>query len=234
MLVSAAMALASAGTSLGVFESTLLSNFVTGTINNGGNLAKGLKVATSEDSLKGAFKAWVGAELTKGIAGGLGTDDIAGLEGLDKALAITQQEVTRAVVSGIMNGQDLGSIIKSAAFNAALANVQNKIGDLGEAHGVGGTLQDGGLAKTALHAAAGGAFSAASGGSFTSGAVGGAASVSRCLLILHRMIRQLAKRSPSWRKRLQLLLEGMRVIWAWQARLQPAGMSITWGWHREF
>jgi hypothetical protein len=60
--------------------------------------------------------------------------------------------------------------------NAALANVQNKIGDLGVAHGIGGTLQDGGFAKTALHAAAGGAFSAASGGSFTSGMIGGAVS----------------------------------------------------------
>ena len=99
---------------------------------------------------------------------------VAGTSIATRGIEVAKQSVASASVRTALagaTGERIGDIWKSAAAGAVLATAQTTIGDIGIAH----DLEEGGLAKIALHAGTGAAISGAFGENAMAGAIGGAA-----------------------------------------------------------
>ncbi|PWK46012.1 hemagglutinin-like protein [Pseudomonas sp. OV226] len=162
---------------LGPLYGAMASNFAIGTINGGGDLGAGFKVATSRDALKGYvitaitmnltqnyFNEWTGTT-TDPLTGKI-TTDLSTWKGIGQ-FAATQglQNSTSAALRKIMGqGGDLGDALQSTLFNTLAAASFNAVGDY--APGADGNLQ-----KIMIHAMVGGLLAQVSGGDFRTGAL---------------------------------------------------------------
>jgi len=137
------------------------------TIDNRGSLGAILKDVTSKD----AIKSYLVAAATAGVTQGLKFDP--GAVGLDPkslqtiALKISADAVIKTAVYGGSFQDNLASSAAGTAASIGGAIGAGKIGDL--------PLDDGSLAKIALHAGLGGLLSEAMGGDFRTGAIAGGA-----------------------------------------------------------
>ena len=108
--------------------------------------------------------------ITSGLTQAAGLSDLSKLQGIDRASGIVQKVgISTAVGTAVdmaVHGKTSKDVLGRFATSTALALGQNAIGDVAVAHG----LDEGSIAKTAMHAAVGGAF----GG--TGGAIGGVVS----------------------------------------------------------
>ncbi|MCO3432564.1 filamentous hemagglutinin N-terminal domain-containing protein [Pseudomonas aeruginosa] len=165
---------------LGPVYGAMASNLAIGTINNGGDLGKGLQQATSADSLKGyaiaaATAYLVSPQLDKAF--GVSSDNInkvtkgfklSTVEGIGgfAAYSIAQgfaQSVMQQAAYGGSYIDNLGNAMAGQARNLGMAVGFNFIGDSGK-------YPDGSPPKIMAHALMGGLLAEASGSDFKTGA----------------------------------------------------------------
>lgn len=154
------------------------------TINNKGNLGKGLKEATSKDSLKGYLTSAITAGFTSGyldeafgvkgdninhITKGFDLSDPAGLAKFGTYLGA--QGGVQALGQTVLNGGSLKDNLHNAlteqVYHLIQAGAFNAVGDISVAN----NWVDGSPEKIALHALVGGLLSEATGGDFRTGAL---------------------------------------------------------------
>ncbi|NMZ65918.1 filamentous hemagglutinin [Pseudomonas oryzihabitans] len=177
--------------------SSIASQAVVSTINNRGNLGAVFKETFSSDSIKGYATSALTAGFTAGVidtnlGGKTGTNSLTKGFDLSKASEIGgfalhagAQGVASAAIKTAIQGGSLGDNLVSSLTsqaNAVVAAVAfNAVGSFAESHwkeakdagDVAGMdyWKEGGLGRTALHAAVGGLVSSASGGNFATGAI---------------------------------------------------------------
>ncbi|UVJ44672.1 DUF637 domain-containing protein [Pseudomonas sp. LS1212] len=181
---------------IGPLSGALVSNFVVGTINGGGDIGAGFKAATSSDAIKGYATQWATGYALNGLdsyVSGWQTNGALILNGnginnpgFSSSLLdwnTVSQNVLRSgahvLVSGgintAINGgslkDNLGTALVSEGLDLAAAFGNKQVGDLAEYLKV----DPGTASKILMHALLGGALSAAKGGDFTTGALAGAA-----------------------------------------------------------
>ncbi|WP_052692899.1 DUF637 domain-containing protein [Rickettsia bellii] len=110
------------------------SSVVVGTINNGGNVWKGLKSATSKEAMRSLGKDMLTAGVITGVMNGTGFGNVAekaklgGVAGRNQA--IFERVLLRTTVNTAIKGGSLRDNFKSEALRGALAAGQGYIGDI--------------------------------------------------------------------------------------------------------
>ncbi|EMO9850767.1 DUF637 domain-containing protein, partial [Pseudomonas aeruginosa] len=168
---------------LGPVYGAMASNLAIGTINNGGDLGKGLKFATSSNALKGYAVAGATAYLVSPQLDemfGVSTDNVnkvtkgfdlstmSGLGGFATYSIIqglSQAGIQTAAFGGSF-ADNLGDAMAGQATNLAMAAGFNLIGDWAD-----GKFDSGSPQKVMAHALMGGLLAQATGGDFKTGAM---------------------------------------------------------------
>jgi hypothetical protein len=113
------------------------------------------------------------ASINFGITEATGLGEVsARMNRLQRFQGIAEKGIIQAGVSSAVTGQNLGKSLEREAGSSMLAIGQSVVGDIGVAR----NLEDGGLAKTLMHAGVGAIYSGITTGNFASGAIGGAVS----------------------------------------------------------
>ncbi|ABV79856.1 Putative hemagglutinin protein [Rickettsia bellii OSU 85-389] len=161
------------GSAIAAGVSGFASSVVVGTINNGGNVGKGLKSATSKEAMRSLGKDMLTAGVITGVMNGTGFGNVAekaklgGVAGRNQA--IFERVLLRTTVNTAIKGGSLQDNFKSEALRGALVAGQGYIGDIGQRYG----LSEGGAAKVVMHSALGGTYALASKGNVAIGMLAG-------------------------------------------------------------
>jgi len=152
------------GSALTTEISGFTSNLAVGTINNGGNVGKGIKESTSKQALRSLGKNMLAAGVTTGIMNGTGFGNVnsaaAKLNVNVRNMAIAEQTILRTGVNTAVYGGSLTKNFKREVGLGLLHVGQGYIGDIGQRYG----LSEGGAAKMVMHSALGGVYGLATGG----------------------------------------------------------------------
>ncbi|ENN3369799.1 DUF637 domain-containing protein, partial [Pseudomonas aeruginosa] len=166
---------------LGPVYGPMASNLAVGTINNGGDLGKGLQHATSSSALKSYAIAAATAYLTTeyfdkvldtktNVDTSKVTVDLSTVSGASRFAANqAMQNLTSTVLGKAMGqGGSFGDALKDSLYNTFAAAGFNAIGDFGKTH----KLETGSAQMVVMHALMGGLAAQARGDSFAAGAIG--------------------------------------------------------------
>ncbi|WP_232111806.1 DUF637 domain-containing protein, partial [Pseudomonas guariconensis] len=166
---------------LGPVYGAMASNLAIGTINNKGDLGRGLKEAASTDNLKRYAITAATAYLAENYFDDIlktktnpftqkVTVDLSSLSGVGRFAANqAMQSVTSTALSKAVGlGGSFSDALKDSLYNTFAAAGFNAIGDFGKTHG----LEAGDAQMVVMHAVMGGLAAEARGGSFAAGAAG--------------------------------------------------------------
>ena len=166
---------------LGPVYGAMASNLAIGTINNKGDLGRGLKEAASTDNLKRYAITAATAYLAENYFDDIlktktnpftqkVTVDLSSLSGVGRFAANqAMQSVTSTALSKAVGlGGSFSDALKDSLYNTVAAAGFNAIGDFGKTHG----LEAGDAQMVVMHAVMGGLAAEARGGSFAAGAAG--------------------------------------------------------------
>lgn len=164
---------------LGPVYGPMASNLAIGTINNGGDIGRGLKYAASPDNLKSyaiaAATAYMTSEYFDKVlktktnpTTGKVTVDLSSVSGVSRFAAnqALQNVTTTALSKTAGLGGSFGDALKDSLYNTFAAAGFNAIGDFGKQHG----LNSGDSQMVVMHALMGGLAAQARGDSFAAGA----------------------------------------------------------------
>ncbi|WP_301755177.1 two-partner secretion domain-containing protein [Pseudomonas aeruginosa] len=166
---------------LGPVYGPMASNLAVGTINNGGDLGKGLQHATSSSALKSYAIAAATAYLTTeyfdkvldtktNVDTSKVTVDLSTVSGASRFAAnqAMQNLTSTALGKAMGQGGSFGDALKDSLYNTFAAAGFNAIGDFGKTH----KLETGSAQMVVMHALMGGLAAQARGDSFAAGAIG--------------------------------------------------------------
>ncbi|MBG4757928.1 DUF637 domain-containing protein, partial [Pseudomonas aeruginosa] len=166
---------------LGPVYGPMASNLAVGTINNGGDLGKGLQHATSSSALKSYAIAAATAYLTTeyfdkvldtktNVDTSKVTVDLSTVTGASRFAAnqAMQNLTSTALGKAMGQGGSFGDALKDSLYNTFAAAGFNAIGDFGKTH----KLETGSAQMVVMHALMGGLAAQARGDSFAAGAIG--------------------------------------------------------------
>ncbi len=166
---------------LGPLYGAMASNLAIGTINNKGDLGRGLKEATSSDNLKRYAITAATAYLAENYFDDIlktktnpftqkVTVDLSSLSGAGRFAAnqVMQSVTSTALSKAVGQGGSFSDALKDSLYNTFAAAGFNAIGDFGKTHG----LEAGDAQMVVMHAVMGGLAAEARGGSFAAGAAG--------------------------------------------------------------
>jgi len=162
-------AVISSGIRAGV--SALSSRFVVSSVNNRGDIGKGLGEVLSKEGVRAVGSSM----LLGGISSGVDVVSKAALGGgggFIRGSAVSGMRVgVKSVVSSSITGSSIGDSLSGNVVMEGTDSAFKSIGDVSSLHGI----RDGSALKVAMHGAVGGLSSIASGGRFRDGAIGGGA-----------------------------------------------------------
>ncbi|HGR4999830.1 TPA: two-partner secretion system putative hemagglutinin TpsA2 [Pseudomonas aeruginosa] len=166
---------------LGPVYGPMASNLAVGTINNGGDLGKGLQHATSSSALKSYAIAAATAYLTTeyfdkvldtktNVDTSKVTVDLSTVSGASRFAAnqAMQNLTSTALGKAMGQGGSFGDALKDSLYNTFAAAGFNAIGDFGKTH----KLETGSAQMVVMHALMGGLAAQSRGDSFAAGAIG--------------------------------------------------------------
>lgn len=166
---------------LGPLYGAMASNLAIGTINNKGDLGRGLKEAASTDNLKRYAITAATAYLAENYFDDIlktktnpftqkVTVDLSSLSGVGRFAAnqVMQSVTSTALSKAVGLGGSFSDALKDSLYNTFAAAGFNAIGDFGKTHG----LEAGDAQMVVMHAVMGGLAAEARGGSFAAGAAG--------------------------------------------------------------
>ncbi|QRY82342.1 DUF637 domain-containing protein [Pseudomonas sp. PDNC002] len=176
---------------MGPVYGAMASNLAVGTINNGGDIGKGLQHATSSDALKSYAMAYVGEriispalneqygvtndnayQVTKGfdLSTWGGEKGLAAFAQYNSAQALSQAVMQQAAFGGSFM-DNLGNSMAGQGTDFAMALGFNSVGNWAQGDYGGKVYLDGSPQKVVAHAMMGGLLAEASGSDFKTGAM---------------------------------------------------------------